>query len=38
MVAFVECPDGYLIEFLQRDEAPTENTAGGTPRDQNINC
>jgi lactoylglutathione lyase len=37
-VAFVECPDGYLIEFLQRDEAPTSNTAGGTPRDQNINC
>ena len=37
LVAFVTCPDGYLIEFLQRDESPTENNAGGSPRDQSVN-
>lgn len=36
-VAFVKCPDGYLIEFLQRDQSPTENNAGGSPREQSVN-
>ena len=36
-VAYVSCPDGYLIEFLQRDESPTEFNAGGSPRDQSVN-
>ncbi|MBV1917852.1 MAG: VOC family protein [Sphingomonadaceae bacterium] len=36
-VAFILDPDGYLIEILQRDVAPTERTAGGSPRDQSIN-
>jgi len=36
-MAYVVCPDGYLIEFLQRDMSPTENNAGGSPRDQSVN-
>ena len=35
-VAFIEDPDGYLIELLQRDEKPTGRTAGGSPRDQSV--
>ena len=36
-VAYVTCPDGYLVEFLERDETPTQNNAGGSPRDQSVN-
>ncbi len=36
VVAFVKDRDGYLIEFLQRDEKPTERNAGGSPRDQSL--
>ena len=35
-IAFVEDPDGYQIELVQRHERPTERNAGGTPRDQSI--
>ena len=36
VIAFIEDPDGYLIELLQRDEKPTGRTAGGSPRDQSV--
>jgi lactoylglutathione lyase len=36
-MAYVFCPDGYLVEFLQRDVTPSENNAGGSPRDQSVN-
>lgn len=36
-MAYVTCPDGYLIEFLERSETPKENNAGGSPRDQSLN-
>jgi hypothetical protein len=35
-LAFIEDPDGYQVELVQRDEVPTERNAGGTPRDQSI--
>ena len=34
IMAYIEDPDGYLIELLQRLEPATANNAGGTPRDQ----
>lgn len=33
-VAFLYDPDGYVIQLLQRDEAPTAPNAGGSVRDQ----
>ncbi len=33
-VAYIQDPDGYLVEFVQRDERPTGRTPGGSPRDQ----
>jgi lactoylglutathione lyase len=36
VVAFVKDLDGYVIEFLQRDETPTERNAGGSIRDQTL--
>ncbi len=35
-LAFVQDPDGYLVELVQRDGAPRERNAGGTPRDQSL--
>jgi lactoylglutathione lyase len=35
-IAFIKDPDGYLVEFVQRDVKPTERNAGGSPRDQSI--
>lgn len=35
-MAFLEDPDGYQIELVQRDERPIERNAGGTPRDQSL--
>jgi lactoylglutathione lyase len=35
-LAFIEDPDGYQVELVQRDEVPTERNAGGTPRDQSL--
>ena len=35
-ISFLNDPDGYLIELLQRDEKPTGRTAGGSPRDQSV--
>jgi lactoylglutathione lyase len=36
-LAFVEDPDGYQVELVQRDQAPPGRNAGGTPRDQSVN-
>jgi lactoylglutathione lyase len=33
-IAFIEDPDGYLVELVQRDMRPTERNAGGSIRDQ----
>jgi lactoylglutathione lyase len=35
-IAFIEDPDGYQVELVQRDEVPAERNAGGTPRDQSL--
>ena len=35
-LAFIEDPDGYQVELVQRDEVPVGRNAGGTPRDQSI--
>jgi len=35
-LAFINDPDGYLIEILQRHEPATQRNAGGTPRDQTL--
>ena len=32
-LAFVQDPDGYVIQLMQRKEAPTGRNAGGSPRD-----
>jgi lactoylglutathione lyase len=33
-IAFINDPDGYLIELVQRDEKPQGRNSGGSPRDQ----
>jgi lactoylglutathione lyase len=35
-LAFVQDPDGYVIQLLQRNETPTGRNAGGSPRDQTL--
>jgi catechol 2,3-dioxygenase-like lactoylglutathione lyase family enzyme len=33
-IAFIEDPDGYQVELVQRDEPAQVGGAGGSPRDQ----
>ncbi len=35
LMAYIEDPDGYLVELLQRDVPATPGGAGGSVRDQN---
>jgi lactoylglutathione lyase len=36
IMAYIQDPDGYLIELLQRLEPAESPNAGGTPRDQHV--
>jgi lactoylglutathione lyase len=35
-VAYINDPDNYLVELVQRDEKPEGRNAGGSPRDQTL--
>jgi hypothetical protein len=35
IIAFVEDPDGYQVELVQRHEPAVAGSAGGSARDQN---